>query len=230
MKIGILVTGHAPDELKDSYGQYPRMFADLLDGHGLTFASWPVLEMEFPDSPEDADGWLITGSRFGVYEDLPWIAPLKDFIRAIYDAGRPLVGICFGHQIMAEALGGRAEKSAKGWGTGRHDYTGDAGEVVSLNAFHQDQVTIQPPGTRVIASSPFCEYAALSYRANTLSMQPHPEFPDPFIASLVRARASILPPEHVAAADQTHDKETSTAWAVSLIVAALQAGNTPKTP
>ena len=97
MKIGILQTGHVPAELTERHGEYPAMFEAMLAGNGFTFESWAVVDNDFPASIHSADGWLITGSRHGAYEDHPWIAPLEAFIRAAYAAEVPMAGICFGH-------------------------------------------------------------------------------------------------------------------------------------
>ena len=151
--------------------------------------------MEIPASPEDADGWLISGSKHGVYDDLPFIAPLEDFIRKIYAAGIPLVGICFGHQIMAQALGGRSEKFKDGWSVGNVDYTFEDGEKLAMNAWHQDQVVVPPPGARTIASTDFCEHAALAYKGRAMSVQPHPEFRSSDVEMLLEIRAKGVVPE-----------------------------------
>ena len=119
MKIGILQTGHSPDNMKEAMGDYGQMFEKLLDNRGFTFQIWSVVDNEFPASAMDADGWLITGSKFGAYEDHDWIAPLEELIRAIRETGKPLVGVCFGHQIIAQALGGTVEKFAGGWARAR---------------------------------------------------------------------------------------------------------------
>jgi len=129
MKIGILQTGHSPAELLGDLGNYGQLFVKLLDGQGFTFEIFDVLNMQFPDGPTDCDGWLITGSRHGAYEDLPFIPPLEDLIRAVYATDRPLVGICFGHQIIAQALGGTVEKFAGGWAVGRQTYDWNGEEV-----------------------------------------------------------------------------------------------------
>ena len=121
MLIGILQTGDAPDAIQPASGNYPDMFERLLTGRGFDFRTWRVLDMQFPTSPRDADGWIITGSRFGVYEDHPFIPPLEAFIRAVKEAQVPMVGICFGHQIIAQALGGRVEKFSGGWAAGPQD-------------------------------------------------------------------------------------------------------------
>ena len=161
MKIGILVAGHVADELVQKTGEFDFMFQRLLAGNGYEFEAWFVVDGQFPDSPDEADGWLITGSKHGAYEDLPWIPRLETFIRDIRAADRPLVGICFGHQIIAQALGGTVKKSDKGWAVGHQTYShGDT--TFGANAWHQDQVVALPEGADVIAGNDFCEYAALS--------------------------------------------------------------------
>lgn len=200
MLIGILQTGQAPDGLRDSEGDYPDMFGKLLAGHGFKFRTWRVLDMDFPKSPKDADGWLITGSRHGAYEDLPFIKPLEAFIRQVYDTQVPLVGVCFGHQIIAQALGGKVEKFAGGWSVGAQDYDFD-GEKLTLNAWHQDQVTKRPDDAEVVATSPFCENAALVYGDRAFTVQAHPEFSDDFVGGLMEKRGrGVVPQEKLDAA------------------------------
>ncbi len=110
MLIGILQCGHFPEDLQGESGDYDAMFERLLAGENFDYATYNVVDGDFPEGPEACDGWLITGSRHGAYEDHDWIPPLEDLIRAIRDAGRPLVGVCFGHQIIAQALGGKVVK------------------------------------------------------------------------------------------------------------------------
>lgn len=194
MKIGILQTGQAPDVLRPMTGDYPAMFMHLLDRQGFSFATWLVEEMEFPAGIHEADGWLITGSRHGVYEDHPFIAPLEQFIRDALDAGVPVVGICFGHQIMAQALGGRVEKFAGGWAVGPQTYEFGT-ERLTLNAWHQDQVIVPPDGAVTLAQNDFCAHAALAYGPHGLSVQAHPEYDDGFIQGLIDTRGRGLVPD-----------------------------------
>lgn len=194
MQIGILKTGHAPPALAESHGEYPAMFERLLAGRGLSFRTWSVIDSEFPTGPLEMDGWLITGSRHGAYEDHDWIAPLERLIRDIYAAEIPLVGICFGHQIIAQALGGRVEKFAGGWVVGRTEYD-FGGETVALNAWHQDQVVERPEGARQCAVSPYCENAALIYGTRAYTIQAHPEFESDFVADLAEARGRGTVPD-----------------------------------
>lgn len=191
MHIGILQTGHAADPIRAERGDYDDMFRRLLDGHGFTFTTWNVVDGDFPAGPDAADAWLITGSRHGAYDHLPWIEPLEELIRAIREAGRPLVGICFGHQIIAQALGGRVEKFAGGWSVGPQSYRIEGTEY-RVAAWHQDQVVEPPAGARVIGESDFCRYAALAYDG-ILTVQPHPEFDAETVASLIehRGRGSV---------------------------------------
>jgi len=205
MKIGILQTGHVPDELRDANGDYDVMFARLLDGQGFSFGAYDVEGGVIPGDPHECDGWLITGSRHGAYEDHPWIAPLEAFIRAAFGAGVPQVGICFGHQIIAQALGGKVEKFSGGWAVGRQDYDWN-GKDLALNAWHQDQVVRRPEGAEVIATNGFCENAALIYGKRAFTVQPHPEFGPDFVDGLIHTRGKgVVPDELMAAAAERLD-------------------------
>ena len=195
MKIGILQTGHVPDELVGEFGEYPIMFERFLAGQGFDFASYAVVDNEFPGTIRDADGWLITGSRHGAYEDHPWIPQLEDFIREAYTAEVPLVGICFGHQIMAQALGGRVEKFGGIWGVGNREYVNTDGTTTTLLAMHQDQVVEVPAEATVTATSEYCKNAAFSYKGKAFSIQPHPEFTPEFIEKLIEMRAGTIIPQ-----------------------------------
>jgi len=188
MKIGILQCGHAAPEVTAEHGDYSDMFQRLLSGHGFSYQTWDVVDMQFPDSIHAADGWLLSGSRHGAYEDLPFIPPLEDFIRAAFGAHVPMVGVCFGHQIIAQALGGRVEKFDRGWAIGHHTYDFEGLGEVSLNAWHQDQVIDLPEGARVVAGNEFCKHAALVYGRRAYTVQPHPEFASPLIGEYLDLR------------------------------------------
>lgn len=210
MKIGILETGRPPEELS-SFGSYAQMVENFVrradNADTFSFEVFAILEDEFPASAQVCDGWMITGSRNGVYDKLPWMAPLQQLIRDIHNAKLPLIGICFGHQIIAAALGGEVVKSDKGWGVGLHDYQLSQAApdwlqadkpVLTLNAMHQDQVIRVPESARVLASSEFCEFAALMYGDATLSFQGHPEFSTDYETALLKLRQTAVIPDEIA--------------------------------
>jgi GMP synthase (glutamine-hydrolysing) len=194
MKIGILQTGHAPDGLLERTGDYDALFRKMLSGRGFVFDVYNVVDGEFPGGAGSAEGWLITGSKHGAYEDHPWIPPLEDLIRDIHAAGLPLIGICFGHQIIAQALGGKVEKFKGGWSVGRTEYrVGD--DILNLNAWHQDQVVDLPPGATVLGESSVCKNAVLAYGDHVWTIQPHPEFGADFIEGLIEGRGKGVVPD-----------------------------------
>ena len=210
MKIGVLEAGLIREKLADRFEPYPVMFASLLDrsGRKLEIDSVSVVRGEMPASVLDCDGWLITGSRHGVYDNLPWMLPLQDFIRDLADKRLPLVGICFGHQIIAQALGGQVVKSDKGWGVGLHQYRVEQAQAwmqespqqVGIYAFHQDQVVELPPSARVFLGSEFCPYAGLTYGDSIMSVQGHPEFEESYMTTLLDEYGGSVIPADIAAA------------------------------
>jgi len=203
LKIGILETGRLPPELMPIYDSYPSMFIDWLAPLNANFEHFAVLDDIFPPAPDVCDLWVITGSRFGAYEDLSWIPPLEQFIRDCREAGQKMIGICFGHQIIAQALGGAVEKSDKGWGLGVHQYApvdwpeefGPPPGKIQLQAIHQDQVTVVPTGAKTIAQSDFCENAAVWYPGFALTVQGHPEVSGRYAQDLINLRRGSTIPD-----------------------------------
>jgi GMP synthase-like glutamine amidotransferase len=218
MKIGILETGRPPGDLTARFGDYPAMFALLL-GPGFEIERFNVEGGELPN-PGQHSAYLITGSPAGVYEPLPWIAPLQEFIRSARKAR--MVGICFGHQVMAEALGGHVVRSDKGWGAGLHRYDVvrrepwmDNAPSIAAPASHQDQVVIQPPNTEVVARSNFTPFAGLAWTDRpAISFQFHPEFTPAFAKALIQERHDRVPdPEGaIASLDAPNDNVCVGDW------------------
>jgi GMP synthase-like glutamine amidotransferase len=195
MKIGLLETGEPPEQLQAEFGRYGAMFQDLL-GPGHDYVTYDVQAGQLPADPAECDAYVVTGSAAGVYDDLPWIAPLKAFL--VQAKEQPLVGVCFGHQVMAEAFGGKVVKSDKGWGVGLHAYdvaapqpwmgTDDAAKV-AVPASHQDQVIVIPPTARAVAGSAFTPAGVLVYDDRpAISMQFHPEFDPAYARALIESR------------------------------------------
>ena len=205
MKIGILLVGRASDDLVEKYGTYAEMLIALINSekHDFKFKTFNILDSVFPENHLECDGWIVTGSPHGVYEEHSWIPKVSDLINDIYRAKIPIFGVCFGHQLIAQALGGHVEKSIKGWGLGLHtyeinnktDYMGNLTEEVTLNICHQDQVLQVPEGATIYASSEFCENAGFYINDKVLTMQAHPEFLVDFIKALLSARREVTIPK-----------------------------------
>ena len=205
MKIGILLVGRASEDLVDEYGTYAEMLIALINTEEqvFEFKTFNILDDEFPKDHLECDGWIVTGSPHGVYEDHSWIPTVSQLINNVYEANLPIFGVCFGHQLIAQALGGHVEKSEKGWGLGLHtyqvnnkpDYMSNLSEKVTLNICHQDQVLRPPQGATVYAKSEFCENAGFYIKDKVLTMQAHPEFLVDFTKALLTARRDVTIPK-----------------------------------
>jgi GMP synthase-like glutamine amidotransferase len=210
MKLGILNAIH-PDKSQVNWDGSPvdayiRFFESA--NAGFEYTGFEVAQGQLPDSPEVCDAYVITGSPTGVYDGDAWIPELSEFIRVSYQAGKKLIGICFGHQILAHALGGHAEKSEKGWGYGLSTFdipgskpwmTGNP-EQCSLYFAHQDQVVELPPGAELLGGNDFCPNAFYAIDNRVLSIQGHPEFSTALMQDILElAEEKIGPTKHQAA-------------------------------
>lgn len=200
-KIAVLQCGEAIESARDEFGDYDDMCKAMLGLDPHEAKTYRVFDNQFP-IVADYGVFVVTGSKFGVYEPHSWIPPLEDLIRKIRSAGKKMVGVCFGHQIIAQALGGCVEKSDKGLGVGlmRYQMHGghDGPKEVSLYVWHQDQVLQPPEGAEIIASSDFCPVAALKYDDDILTFQAHPEFSEGYERALLAERRGVTLSEELA--------------------------------
>lgn len=195
-RIAILKTGGPPEALA-RFGDYPWMSAAML-GEGFETEAFDVRAGELPDAAA-FDGAILTGSSAGVYEDHDWLPPFFDWIRKARGRTK-LVGVCFGHQAMAQALGGRVEKSERGWGLGlqthevvsREPWMTPFQDHLAIPASHQDQVVEPPPSARLILRNDFCPFGGFAWDDDAISMQFHPEFAPDYAAALAEGRRARI--------------------------------------
>lgn len=203
MRLGILQADHVDPENHARFGDYPQMFVDVLGkglGEGASVDFFDVRRDQYPKRIGDCDGYLITGSRASVYDDEPWIARLADFVRELDDAAAKTIGICFGHQLIAHALGGAVDRAPNGWGVGvqtwkvvcDEPWMRPARHALCLLASHRDQVQALPPRGRLLAVSGFCPVAAFVVDDHMLGLQGHPEFTREYAEFLMHRRRNEL--------------------------------------
>lgn len=196
LRIGLIQCGHVAPSLVERFGDYPAIYGDLL-GSSIDLVVHDMQTGPVPDDPRSCDGWLISGSAQSAYDDLAWIGPTEQFVRTLIDVDAPTVAICFGHQLVAQAMGATVERAPGGWGVGAHDYRlvgpprtpgWPQRETVRLIASHQDQVTTLPDGADLIASTDHCPIAGYTLGPALLALQPHPEFSGSLSHALTTSR------------------------------------------
>lgn len=203
MRIGLLETDILYDDLIKDYGSYGLMFEKYfrqLDNSELEFAYYHVQQGELPLHLAECDAYIVTGSKAGAYEDHAWIEPLTNWIVAADQAKVKVLGICFGHQIIAQALGGSVEMSDKGWGMGVRSLSTIADspfaqslpKSLDLIYSHKDQVIELPPTARNFLSDNFCPYAGFTIGQHIVTFQGHPEFSAEYSKRLLVRRADSI--------------------------------------
>lgn len=232
MHLALLQCDHITEQfLPVTGGDYDHLFRQHFAQFAaeVTLTAFDVTAGEYPAALNDFDGYLTTGSKASVYDDIAWVQQFKAYVRELYDTEKKFVGVCFGHQMMAEALGGRVTKSSNGWGIGTHQF-----EVIKEEAWMepplenyrvlmscQDQVQLLPPDSIVLASSDFCPIAMYRVGSHFLGIQGHPEFTPSYSEALMIARADRIPAETIQAALKTLtlplNRPELTSWMVNFI-------------
>ncbi|KTD63225.1 GMP synthase [Legionella shakespearei] len=202
MKLGILKCDSVSEMFVADHGQYPEMFANLLHPADpqVEFIVFDAEHGELPSNIHSVDAYLITGSRHGVNDGFPWIAKLEDFVRALHVAQKKVIGICFGHQLIAKALGGKVIKSPKGWGVGmsqnhmllQKEWMIPYQNQVNILVSHQDQVVELPEGAEVLAASDFCPNYMMQIGQHFFTIQGHPEFTKAYSRDLMVTREDTV--------------------------------------
>jgi GMP synthase-like glutamine amidotransferase len=228
--IGILLCAHLPAELQPlTGGDYDTVYRDLLRSGDprVDTRAYDAINGELPASTEECDAWVLTGSPHDAFEDTAWIAVLRDFVvRAVADGAR-IAGVCFGHQLVATALGGTVERSG-GFAVGPHTMHVEAtewfsGGEVTINAMHRDVVTRLPAGARTIATGTSAEVPAFLVGDSVFCVQDHPEFGRALTAALIDSRRNLIGDETALAATErlgeiTTNGELVARWIVDFLL------------
>lgn len=231
MRVGILMCDHVAERNRDVAGDYDDMFRALLStGSDLELEAHDAVGGELPSDPGSCDAWLITGSSAGVNDGLPWVDALGGFVGRVVGAGVPIVGVCFGHQLLARVLGAPVARSERGWGVGVHEtrlvasepwMVGASGGYRVLN-LHQDQVERLPEGATLLAESDHCPIAMFARGDRVLAIQGHPEFVPEYVGRLVEERRERIGEDRTDRALASLDVPTDRALLATWIVAFLE--------
>ena len=179
----------------DTHGMFERLFK-MTQADNLVLRSYDARKFRYPKNLDECDGYLITGSRYCAFSETPWIQELLEFVRILDQKQKKLIGVCFGHQCIALALGGSVVKAPQGWGLGVHEYQilqpGVLSEIskstLRLRCSHEDQVACIPERARLLLTSEFCENAGMVVAEHFISFQAHPEFTKQFTEHLIMNR------------------------------------------
>jgi GMP synthase-like glutamine amidotransferase len=234
-RIGLLRCGRVHPAAREDGGCYPELFASLLAAYPLEITTFDADHGELPSSPDDLDGWIISGARASVLDAAGWLDDTAAFVGQALAAERPVVGVCFGHQLLAKLSGGRVERAAGGWGlgvlpyevVGRQPWMTPAVDRFRLIASHEDQVVELPPDARLLASSDHCPNAMFALGARAVGVQAHPEFTVPGTRRLIDAREELVGVETAAAARTSLAEPPDAALVAGWIAAFLGATGAP---
>ena len=231
MKLGILQSDKVRSELVGKFGEYPDMFSRLFNQLNiqLEIISYDVMEEKYPQNIDEVDAYLITGSSLSVYDDQQWIKRLSRFIQQLNEVRKKTIGICFGHQLVAHALGGKTERADSGWhiGTQSHRLNEKAYDIVgskedfNLIFSHEDQVISPAKGSQVLASTERCPIAMCKIENHILTIQGHPEFEIEYAHSLMATRRHIfgetLYQEGIDSLKNSNDQKLVAQWIINFI-------------
>ena len=227
-RLGILDCDELAPELVDDFTHYTRMFQDMLGPllGDVVVRRYAILDGDWPEEPDACSAYLVTGSKTGVYDDADWLGPLRRFLQDCFQRGIPLAGVCFGHQMLAHSLGGRAGKSDKGWGLGAYTtrinddaraYFDKMPEALTLLYSHQDQVEQLPEGSVCLYGNEFCPNAAFYIPDKVLAFQGHPEFSREYSKRLMTLRLARYAPGQYEQAMSTLDTPLDADWVAQLM-------------
>ncbi len=232
MKIGLLQCDHVAPELAPEFGDQPVFFQNLFAKHapGINFDIFDVQNECYPEDPEAYDGFIGTGAKYSVTEDMPWIKRFEAYVCYLYQRKLKFIGICFGHQMIAQALGGKCNVSEKGWGIGvrkihihkKKCWMNPEAGYIRLLYSHMDQIAVLPPNAEVIAGNDHCPYAMITVGDHFMGIQAHPEFTPAYLDLLMQSRIDRIGARKVEEALRTlaepTDENTVAQWMANFLL------------
>ncbi len=232
MRLGILICDQVQEKLQPEFGDYPEMFLDIIErvDPQVEVKFFSAIDRELPTDINACDVYMTSGSRWGVNDDNVWIHELEDFIRQLYESGKGFVGICFGHQLIAKALGGRVNKSNKGWAIGvafseivnPRNWMVPPQVKLDLVVSHQDQIVELPPHAQVLVSNDFCPFSLIQVNNHFLGIQGHPEFSRAYSLALMNTRKDLIPAAVIRIGANTFTHEVDDILAMKWLLNFLQ--------
>lgn len=235
MKIAILDADKLTPSIIKRYGCYADKFIRLLSPAKDKFTSpahfqrYNIIENQYPESIDKYDAYIITGSQHSCYENLKWIKDLENYIRLLHQNKKKLIGICFGHQIIAQSLGGLVEKNSKGWELGitaTHitqplEWMQPPRDFFFSLVSHQDHVTRLPEQAINFAETNLCCYSGFCIENHILTFQGHPEFSNNYVKLIIKLESKHLSQEQRVSAraslQQKDDHDLIMHWLVNFI-------------
>ena len=226
MHVGLLACDEVDERFRHIAGGFQQMYERLLSPHipALRFTRFDVQALNLPADARTCDAWIASGSRASVYDGAAWIGAVESFVRKVADSDRPLVGTCFGHQLLARALGAEVKRAPGGWGAAvlpmtvvrRQDWMTPMLPTVRMQHMHADQVTDAPPGSTLLGKAPHCPVAMFQSGPRLLGIEAHPEFPAAYVRALIEDRRARIGPQAaddaLARVDEATDSDVVGAW------------------
>lgn len=234
MKIAILQCDRVAEKFQKEFGQYRDMIKNMFvsgdSQFSFEFDTFDCQQGEFPVDLDRYDFFITTGSKASVYDDEPWIRELIEFIRLLDAKKKKLIGICFGHQLIAMARQGSVGKSDKGWGVGaaqnrvvcHPNWMRQTSQDLNIIVSHQDQIVRLPSDSKVIAESDFCPYFVVQWSDHFLSIQGHPEWITDYSGALINDRRDRIPADRVDAGLKSLEREPDNSLFIQWILDFVQ--------
>ncbi|WP_050453558.1 glutamine amidotransferase [Candidatus Burkholderia verschuerenii] len=220
----LVQTGTPHDDVRHPHGDFPSWFSRAMGG-AVETEGVRVFEGKSLPPPDANRIAVITGSWAMVTDRLPWSEATAQWIRDAMTIDMPLFGVCYGHQLMAHALGGRVDYHPRGREVGCRRITlspaaaddalvGTLPPTFMAHLMHEQSIVELPPGAHALAASDHDAYQIVRYGANALSVQFHPEFTPAITETCIRRRTDTLlaegmhPEELVRNLQDTHEAQS----------------------